>query len=99
MRGLWDHEQPLTPSLLKSAMALLGGLLAALAAANVLGGLVALLSGRPFAALTQVAGGLAVPLAIWLAVKLLADQLTLQHRLNDRLGAIDPASRSGTDPS
>jgi hypothetical protein len=85
MRGLWDNEQTLTPSLLKSGMALLGGLLFLLAAANVTSGVFYVLDGRWLPAATQIAGGLAIPLGIWLAVKILADFLTVQHRMNDRI--------------
>ena len=85
MRGLWNNEQTLTPGLLKSGMALLGGLLVMLAAANIASGVFYLIEGRWLPAATQIAGGLAIPLAIWLAVKILADFLTVQHRLNDRI--------------
>jgi len=69
MRGLWDNEQTLTPTLLKSGLALLGGLLFTLAAANVASGVFYIIEGRWLPAATQIAGGLAIPLAIWLAVK------------------------------
>ncbi len=85
MRGLWDNEQTLTPALLRSGMALLGGLLVALAAANVAGGVFYLLEGRWLPAATQIVGGLAIPLGIWIAVKILSDFLTIQHRMNDRI--------------
>lgn len=85
MRGLWDNEQTLTPNLLKSGMALLGGLLFALAVANVASGVIYLIDARWLPGATQIAGGLAIPLAIWLAVKILSDFLTVQHRMNDRI--------------
>lgn len=85
MRGLWDNEQTLTPALLKSGMALLGGLLFLLAAANVASGVFYIIEGRWLPAATQIAGGLAIPLAIWLGVKILSDFLTIQHRMNDRI--------------
>lgn len=85
MRGLWDHEQPLSPSLLRSAMALLGGFLAILALVSIAGGVLLAVRGEWIAAAAQVIGGLAIPFAVWLAVRVLADILTLQHRNHDRL--------------
>ena len=46
MRGQWDHEQPLSPSLLRSALALLGGFLAALAIIVMAQGALSLSAGR-----------------------------------------------------
>jgi hypothetical protein len=89
MRGLWDHEQPLSPSLLRSALALAGGFLAALAAGVVLQGAVSLVQGRYLAALAQVAGGVAFPFAVWLGLKMLADILTVLNRSYDRLDALE----------
>lgn len=106
MRGLWNNEQTLTPGLLKSGVALLGGLLVMLAVANVASGVFYLIEGRWLPAATQVAGGLAIPLAIWLAVKILSDFLTVQHRMNDRIqemadqsagAAIEGAQRQSAD--
>jgi len=84
MRGLWDNEQPLSPSLLKSALALVAGLLGVLAAVNVLIGVGAIFAGQYGSALVQFTGGLAIPFAIWLALRMLADMLVLQHRSLDR---------------
>lgn len=89
MRGLWDHEQLLSPSLVRSAVALLGGFLAALVAVNVLGGLMALAQGRFVTALSQFTGGIAFPFAVWLGVRMLADLLALQHRTHDKVAGID----------
>jgi hypothetical protein len=91
MRGLWESEQPLSPSLLRSAMSLLAGLLAALAIVSVLTGLGDLFLGRLGSALVKVAGGLAFPFAIWLGVRMLFDMLTLQHQTRDRLEAVTDA--------
>ncbi len=88
MRGLWDNEQPLSPGLLKSALALLAGFLAALAAVNVLMGVGAIFAGRYGSALVQFSGGLAIPFAIWLALRMLADMLILQHRSLDRFNQL-----------
>lgn len=85
MRGLWDHEQPLSPSLLRSAIALLAGFLAALAAFNLINGLVQLFQGHFIAALISFTGGIAVPFAIWLGVRMLADMLMLMNRSHDKL--------------
>jgi hypothetical protein len=113
MRGLWDNEQPLSPSLLKSALALAGGFLAALAAVNVLIGAGAILAGSYGSALVQFTGGLVIPFAIWLALRMLADMLALQHRSLDRFremtgdepsapaptGVLDPASARADTPA
>ena len=89
MRGLWDHEQPLSPSLLRSALALAGGLLGALALAVVLTGVMSLVRGQYITAFTQIAGGIAFPFAIWLGLKMLADILTVLNRSYDRLDALE----------
>jgi hypothetical protein len=88
MRGLWDNEQPLSPGLLKSALALLAGFLAGLAAVNVLMGVGAIFAGKYGSALVQFTGGLAIPFAIWLALRMLADMLILQHRSLDRFNQL-----------
>lgn len=89
MRGLWDHEQLLSPSLVRSAVALLGGFLAALAAVNVVSGVMALAEGRFLSAIEHFTGGLAIPFAVWLGVRMLADLLALQHRTHDKVAGID----------
>lgn len=96
MRGLWDHEQPLSPSLLRSAIALLAGFLAALAAFNLINGLVQLFQGHFIAALISFTGGIAVPFAIWLGVRMLADMLILMNRSHDKLEMI---AESGARPA
>ncbi len=98
MRGLWDHEQPLSPSLLRSALALAGGFLAALAAAFVALGVASALQGLYLIALVQTAAGLAVPFAAWLGLKMLADILTVLNRSYDRLDALEERS-GGVAPS
>lgn len=100
MRGLWDHEQPLSPSLLRSALALAGGLMAALAAALVALGVASAVQGAYLIALLHMTAGLALPFAGWLGLKILADILTVLNRSYDRLdalkgrfGSVAPASR------
>lgn len=89
MRGLWDHEQPLSPSLLRSALALAGGFLAAMALGFILQGGFSLTQGQYVAALLQIAGGLGGPFAVWLGLKLMADILTVLNRSFDRLDAME----------
>jgi hypothetical protein len=89
MRGLWDHEQPLSPSLLRSALALVGGFLAAAALGIIFGGGVSLYQGRYITALVQIAGGIGFPFAVWLGLKMMADILTVLNRSYDRLDAME----------
>lgn len=89
MRGLWDHEQPLSPSLLRSALALVGGFLSALALAMIAVGVLNAVEGLYLAAIVQVTAGLALPFAAWLALKMLADILTVLNRSYDRLDALE----------
>ncbi len=101
MRGLWDHEQPLSPSLLRSALALVGGFLAAWALAMLAAAVVSAVQGLYVAAIVQATAGLALPFGVWLALKMLADILTVLNRSYDRLDAMEerfggfaqPASR------
>jgi hypothetical protein len=99
MRGLWDNEQPLSPSLLKSALSLAAGFLAALAVVNVLIGVGAIFAGRFGSALVQFTGGLAIPFAIWLALRMLADMLILQHRSLDRFNTMAGVETSVPAPA
>ena len=89
MRGLWDHEQPLSPSLLRSALALAGGFLAAMALGMLAAAAVSLVQGLYVAALMQATAGLALPFAAWLGLKMLADILTVLNRSYDRLDAME----------
>jgi hypothetical protein len=89
MRGLWDHEQPLSPSLLRSALALVGGFLAALALAMVAAGVSSAIQGLYVAAIVQATAGVALPFAAWLGLKMLADILTVLNRSYDRLDAME----------
>jgi hypothetical protein len=99
MRGLWDHEQPLSPSLLRSALALAGGFMAALAAALVALGIASAAAGLYLLAFVQVAAGLALPFAAWLGLKMLADILTVLNRSYDRLDALEERSGGFPQPS
>jgi hypothetical protein len=96
MRGLWDHEQPLSPSLLRSALALAGGVLAALAAALAALGIASAFEGRYLMGLVQGTAGLSLPFAAWLGLKMLADILTVLNRSHDRLDAL--GERTGGEP-
>lgn len=89
MRGLWDHEQPLSPSLLRSALALVGGFLAALALAMLAAAAVSAVEGLYVAAIVQATAGLALPFTAWLGLKVLADILTVLNRSYDRLDAME----------
>jgi hypothetical protein len=89
MRGLWDHEQPLAPSLLRSALALVGGFLGAMALGIIALGVENLVHGLYIAAFVQVTAGIAIPFAIWLGLKMLADILTVLNRSYDRLDALE----------
>jgi hypothetical protein len=89
MRGLWDHEQPLSPSLLRSALALVGGFLAALALGMVAAAVVSAVEGFYVTAIVQATAGLALPFAAWLGLKMLADILTVLNRSYDRLDAME----------
>jgi hypothetical protein len=85
MRGLWDREQPLSPSRLRAAITLLAAFLAALAAFNLINALVQVVQGHLIAALISLTGGLAAPFAIWLGVRMLADMLIVMNRTHDKL--------------
>jgi hypothetical protein len=88
MRGQWDHEQPLSPSLLRSAVALLSGLLAAWAIVSTVMSVIALFEGRYGPAAVQFTAGLAVPFAIWLGARILCDLLIVHHRTLDKVDAV-----------
>jgi hypothetical protein len=89
LRGLWDHEQPLAPSLLRSALQLVGGFLAALAIAIIGLGVFAIVQGQYLTAFFLVTAGVSLPFAIWLGLKMLADILTVLNRSYDRLDALE----------
>ncbi len=85
MRGPIDPEQLLSPGMLKSANTLLTVCLAALSAMGMLHAIGHLFKWRPFTALLVAAAALAIPLAIWMIVRLLSEGLAAQHSLNERI--------------
>jgi len=97
MRGQWDHEQPLSPSLVRSALALLGGFLAALALVILAQGVVNLSAGNWLPAVVQFTAGIAFPFAIWLGLRMLADILMVAHRSHDKLELM--VEKSGGAPA
>lgn len=91
MRGLWDNEKPLSPALLRSALALVGGFLG-LASVVMLVISVASVADEKYAAgAMQLAAGIALPFGIWLGLRMLADMLITMHRTHDRMAAIEEA--------
>jgi hypothetical protein len=86
---LWDHEQPLAPSLLRSALSLVGGFLGAMALAIIALGALSVVQGQYLQAFFLVTTGIAIPFAIWLGLKMLADILTVLNRSYDRLDALE----------
>lgn len=99
MRGLWDNEQPVSPSLLRSALALAGGflMLTTVVMLVLAGG--AVLAGHYVVAGLQFAFGIAVPFAIWLGLRIMADMLVMMHRSHDRLDGIEDALTSRAAPT
>jgi hypothetical protein len=91
MRGLWDNEQPVSPSLLRSALALAGGFLALTSAVILIVAVGNVIAGKYVAAATQVAAGIGLPFAIWLGLRMLADILVVLNRSHDRLEGIEEA--------
>jgi hypothetical protein len=89
MRGLWDNEQPVSPSLLRSALALVGGFLALSAAVMLFLAVGSVLAQHYVVAALQVAVGIAMPFAIWLGLRMLADILIVLNRSFDRLDAME----------
>lgn len=105
MRGQWDHEQPLSPSLVRSALALLAGFLAALALVILTQGISNLAAGAWLPAIVQFTAGIAFPFAVWLALRMLADILMVAHRSHDKLetmseklGGAQAAARAHAQP-
>lgn len=94
VRGLWDQERPVSPALVRTALTFMGLLLGALAVLNVLGGLGELFSLRVGAALIQFTSGIAIPLAIWIGLRLLADLVILQNQAVDRLARLAGEDRA-----
>jgi hypothetical protein len=88
MRGLWDNEQPLSPALLRSALALVGVFLALTAGVMLVIAVASVAAGNYAAAAMQLAAGIALPFGIWLGLRILADILVVLNRSHDRLQSI-----------
>jgi len=88
MRGLWDGEQPLSPALLRSALAMVGVFLALTAAVMLIIAVASVVAGNYAAAGVQTAAGIALPFGIWLGLRILADILVVLNRSHDRLQSI-----------
>jgi hypothetical protein len=99
MRGLWDNEQPVSPSLLRSALALVGGFLALTTAVILIVAVGNVIAGNYVAAALQVAAGIALPFAIWLGLRMLADILVVLNRSHDRLEGIEDALAARAAPA
>lgn len=98
MRGHWDNEQPISPSLLRSALALAGGFLALTSAVILIAGVGNVIAGRYVAAALQVIAGIALPFAMWLGLRMLADILVVLNRSHDRLEGIEDALAARAAP-
>lgn len=104
MRGLWDNEKPLSPALLRSSLALVGGFLGLCAVVMLVISIANVAAEKYPAAAMQLAAGVALPFGIWLALRMLADMLITMHRTHDRLAAIEealggkPAPIAASDP-
>ena len=88
MRGLWDNEKPLSPALLRSALAMVGVFLALSAAVMLIIAVASVAAGNYAAAAMQVSAGIALPFGIWLGLRILADLLIVLNRSHDRLQSI-----------
>lgn len=99
MRGLWDNEQPVSPNLLRSALALAGGFLALCSAVALFLAVGSILRQFYLIAAFQVALGIAVPFSLWVGLRMLADMLVVMHRSHDRLAGIEEALTSRAAPA
>ncbi len=91
MRGLWDNEKPLSPALLRSALALVGGFLGLASVVMLLISVASVADEKYAAGAMQLAAGIALPFGIWLALRMMADMLIAMNRTHDRLAAIEDA--------
>ena len=91
MRGLWDNEQPLSPALLRSALALVGAFLGLTSMVMLIISVASVANGNYAAAAMQLAAGVALPFGIWLGLRMLADMLIVMNRARDRLESIEEA--------
>jgi len=97
MRGLWDNEEPLSPALLQSALAVVGVFLALSAAVMLVIAVASVAAGNYAAAAIQVSAGIALPFGLWLGLRILADLLIVLNRSYDRLQSI-PELAGGPPP-
>lgn len=88
MRGLWENEKTLSPALLRSAMGMVGAFLALCAGVMLVIAVASVAAGYYAAAAMQLAAGIALPLGIWLGLRVLADMLVVSHRSQERLEMI-----------
>jgi hypothetical protein len=88
MRGLWENEKTLSPALLRSAMGMVGAFLALCAGVMLVIAVASVAAGYYAAAAMQLAAGIALPLGIWLGLRILADMLVVSHRSQERLEMI-----------
>ena len=91
MRGLWDNEQPLSPALLRSALAMVGAFLGLTSIVMLIISVASVANGNYAAAAMQLAAGVALPFGIWLGLRMLADMLIVMNRARDRLEGIEEA--------
>ena len=99
MRGLWDNEQPVSPSLLRSALALAGGFLALCSAVGLFLAVGSILGQFYLIAAFQVALGIALPFSLWVGLRMLADVLVVLNRSHDRLEGIEDALTGRAAPA
>jgi uncharacterized membrane protein YedE/YeeE len=99
MRGLWDNEQPVSPSLLRSALALAGGFLALTSAVMLFLAVGSVVAEHYVVAGLQVAFGIAIPFAIWLGLRMMVDILVVLNRSHDRLEGIEDALAGRAAPA
>lgn len=99
MRGLWDNEQPVSPSLLRSALALAGGFLALTSAVMLFLAVGSVVAEHYVVAGLQVAFGIAIPFAIWLGLRMMVDILVVLNRSHDRLEGIEDALTGRVTPA
>ena len=99
MRGLWDNEQPVSPSLLRSALALAGGFLALTSVVMLFLAVGSVVAEHYVVAGLQLAFGIALPFAIWLGLRMMADILVVLNRSHDRLGGIEVALTGRAAPA
>lgn len=91
MRGLWDNEQPLSPAVLKSALALVGAFLALCAIVMLIISVASVADGNYAAAAMQLSAGVALPFGIWLSLRMFAEMLRVLNQSHDRMASIEEA--------